>query len=256
MLKSYNMRKHFRNLVFFLKNRKAIEREIDDIILSLFRNGKIASKTEYLAMVTKHSDGDKLENMRSLSTSPLLNKLCVLRSSIPGLICHECYSVTYNNLRKQLRDKLARNTAILTSEIIPVEVIPFLNDRYFRIESFGDLQNEIQAINYLNLIIKNQETNFAWWTKNPQHIKKALEFLGIEKPANVQIVFSSPCVNTSVNIEILKKVFPFIDKVFTVYSKDGVTEKNISVNCGNRHCINCLNCYKPGGNEYINELVK
>lgn len=211
----------------------------------------------YQKMFTKHTDGDKMDGMFSLSTCPTLNYLCILRSNIDGLICKHCYSMTMNKRFKNLRSKLEKNTVYLTESIIPYENIPFLNFLLFRLESFGDLQNEIQAINYLNLIRKNPQTLFAWWSKNPKFIKSALDTLGIEKPQNVQIIFSSPCMNTPIQIEILTKVFPFIDKVFTVFDRDYLAKHpEIEINCGSRKCRECQNCYHPDGNIQVNEMVK
>ena len=214
------------------------------------------TKTEYLRMVSTHGKGTKLDGFRSLSTSPLMNPLCVGRHSNESLICHHCYSVTYNKLRQGLRDKLERNTAILTESVIEWEAIPYLNDKYFRIESFGDLQNVTQAINYLNLIRKNTDTQFAWWTKNPNFIRLALKELNIEKPHNVQIVLSACSINVEIKIETIQKAFPFIDKVFTVYSKDYIESHNVNINCGTLHCMDCLNCYRQGGNAQVSEKLK
>lgn len=253
MLTTYSMKKADRNYLKFLEKKNQIIKEVKDILNTLAADLLPKFSIEkYIAMFTRHNDGDKLENLRSISTSPLLNQLCIERSSIPGLVCNHCYSVNYNNLRRSLREKLERNTAILTTQIIEYDLIPTIIDRYFRIESFGDLQNATQAINYLNFILKNPDTMFAWWTKNPQYIKKALDQLNIEKPENVQIVFSSPCINKPADIARLKKIYPFIDKTFTVYDKK-TTE---TINCGSLHCINCLNCYKPGGVTEVKELLK
>lgn len=214
------------------------------------------NKTDYLKMVSTHGENTKLDGLRSLSTSPLKNPLCIGRHSNESLICHHCYSVTYNKLRKGLRDKLSRNTDTLTESVIEYDAIPFLNDRYFRIESFGDLQNTIQAINYLNLIRKNPETSFGWWTKNPNFIRNALKELNIEKPSNVQIILSACMVNVQISLDIVKKAFPFVDKIFTVYDKDYISANNVNINCGSRHCMDCLNCYKQGGFDQVSEKLK
>lgn len=211
---------------------------------------------DFIAMVTVHGKGTKLEGFKSLSTSPLLNPLCIGRHANKALICASCYSYTYNKMRKGLREKLARNTRILTESIIDFASIPILNDRFFRIESFGDLQNTTQAINYLNLIRKNPDTQFGWWTKNPNFIRMALKELGIEKPNNVQIILSACGLNVEIPIEIVKKRFPFIDKVFTVFDSEYIKEHGVEINCGTRHCKDCLNCYTAGGNAQVREKKK
>lgn len=209
----------------------------------------------YLEMITIHKTGDKLENINSLNTSPLLNDYCIKRNMRKDLICHMCFSVRRLKYRKNNQPKFERNTKILTSCIIPEYAIPFLNALYFRIESFGDLMNDTQVINYINLINKNPLTNFAWWTKNPIFIKKAIE-KGYAKPENVQIVFSVCKINGYCDIAAIKKAFPFIDKIFVVYTQEYIDLHDVKINCGTLHCYQCLNCYKKGGNEIVNERIK
>ena len=209
----------------------------------------------YIEMITIHKIGDKLEYINSINTSPLINDLCIKRNMRKDLICSMCFSVRRLKFRKNNQPKYIRNTKILTSCIIPEHAIPFLNALYFRIESFGDLNNDIQAINYINLIKRNPLTNFAWWTKNPVFIKKAIE-KGYAKPENVQIVFSVCKINGFCDVSAIKKAFPFVDKIFVVYTQEYIDLNNIEINCGGMHCINCLNCYKKGGNEIVREKLK
>lgn len=203
------------------------------------------------AITWKHSG--KMEDMVSLSTSPVLNRHCMERAKNPNTICSACYSMHLNSLRKTLREKLARNTELLTAAVIPVDEMPTLNVMYFRFEAFGDLQNTVQIQNYFNLCTKNPETRFALWTKNPFIIRQALAE-GAEKPSNLIIIYSSPIVNKPAALEALRIVFPFVDKVFTVYDKKHA--ENVNINCGARHCRTCLQCYRNDTAEEIRELLK
>ena len=156
---------------------------------------------------------------------------------------------------KNLNDALIRNAEILSTEILPFEVLPLTPTRFFRFESFGDLLNEYQVINYFNICYKNPETRFALWTKNPRIIDKVLQNSDLEKPENLQIVFSSPLINHQANPN---PNFEFIDKVFTVYDKK--TAKDVNINCGSRSCLSCGRCYRPNPNgekiQFINEILK
>ena len=67
--------------------------------------------------------GGKLSGIPSLSTSPLCNPHCMARSKNPGLICSKCYSMTYNNYRKSLKEKLLVNTLFYTKYSIPVNAV-------------------------------------------------------------------------------------------------------------------------------------
>lgn len=203
------------------------------------------------AICWKHEG--KMSGMISLSTSPLKNAHCIKRASNPNMICSHCYSMNLNKMRKSLKEKLIRNTDLLTSSIIPVEEMPIVNVSYFRFEAFGDLQNTTQIANYFNLCKRNPSTSFALWTKNPFIIRQALAE-GLSKPKNLIIIYSSPVLNSEVDFNALRKVFPFIDKIFTVYDKNHAG--NVNINCGANHCLSCLKCYKKRTTAIINERLK
>jgi len=146
---------------------------------------------------------------------------------------------------------MERNAEILRAEIIPAEKWPTTTGVIFRLESFGDLGNWIQAANYLNFARKNPQTRFSLYTKNPRFIAEAIA-KGYEKPENLIIVFSSLFLNSRA-----KAPYPFIDKVFTVYESEDKAPDGI--NCGARNCFACQRCYrasKPGEVEQIAELLK
>lgn len=199
--------------------------------------------------ITKHSG--KLEGMHSISTSMMLNENCRNRQGIDNCICSKCYAETYLKLRANLRTALERNTAELTEKLIPTSELPVINDRYFRFESFGDIQNVTQVENYFNICKRNKGTTFALWTKNPAIIAQALR--QAHKPVNLIIIYSAPMINKAVNPKIFD-VFPFVDKVFTVYDKAHSTTVNI--NCGQRKCIDCRRCYRKRTGREVNEILK
>ena len=122
------------------------------------------------AMCTSHTG--KMNGMWSLSTSPLVNQHCLNKSKCDGLVRKHCFSINMQKMRKELKEKLIRNTELLTKIVIPVADMPTLNIKYFRFESFGDLNNEIQVQNYFNLCRKNKETTFALWTKKSMDNQK------------------------------------------------------------------------------------
>ena len=112
----------------------------------------------------------KMADIKCLSTSNLCNPFCACRKNSPALICNKCFADSTCSRYAALRTNMERNTDILTSVMIPVEEWPLLNsveDPIFRFESFGDLVNEIQAQNYMNMARRNPKTRFALWTKNP-----------------------------------------------------------------------------------------
>ena len=196
----------------------------------------------------------KMRGIFSLSTSVLLNKQCAKNANIAGSICSHCYARSLLAMRKNNQPKLARNTELLTREILPVEVLPTINNLYFRFEAFGDLNNAIQVVNYFNICNKNKRANFALWTKNARFIDQAIKKYGVKKPKNLNIVYSSMFIN-AVADHIIEK-YPFIDKIFTVYDSKYIKENSIDINCGARSCASCLKCYKKNNIKYISEKLK
>ena len=193
----------------------------------------------------------KMLGMASLSTSAKGNKICQNRAKHKDTICAHCYAMALLEYRKNLETKTERNADFLGDAIIPTEEMPFLNASIFRIEAYGDLRNEIQAENYLNLIEANPHVQFGWWTKNPWLIARVLKHR--TKPENVQIVYSSPYIGKTWD---MRKLYPFIDKVFTVYTKEYAKAHAEEINCGARSCMACQRCYHANSETFINEILK
>lgn len=195
----------------------------------------------------------KMAGLQSLSTSVILNPLCVKRMQNNDSICSKCFAAAMMNRYKDLDRCLQENTPILTGSILPWSVLPVIPSRYFRFEAYADLNNVTQLINYYNIARKNPDTLCALWTKNPHIIARA-HAMGYSKPANLQIVLSSPLVNKPIK----STKYDFIDKIFTVYDKK--TAKDVNINCGARSCLACGRCYRPNPDgaklQYINEVLK
>lgn len=199
----------------------------------------------------------KMEYMISISTSVKENEHCRARAKNPLTICHKCYADRQLSYQKSTAEKYARNTKVLTSRVLDFDELPVLNAIYCRFEAFGDLNNEIQAQNYMNICRKNPRTAFALWTKNPFYIAKAFKQFGGKKPSNLVIIFSSIVIDRPANFEALKRLFPFIDKMFTVFrSEESAAAAGMKINCGARKCFTCGRCYSKKTGEYVNELLK
>lgn len=194
----------------------------------------------------------KMNGMQSLSTSCLCNKNCLSRVENSNLVCSHCYAQRQMKMYKNLEKCLKKNTEILTANLLTDEEIPLINAAFFRFESFGDLNNEVQIVNYFRICKRNKHVKFALWTKNPWIIAEAINN-GESKPRNLQIVYSSPYLDKCDNK--LNK-YPFIDKIFTVYTKDYIKANNIEINCGAKSCLSCHKCYIKSKEIYINEKCK
>ena len=207
-----------------------------------------ARKISGLHFTTQHSG--KMSGMVSISTSVTTNERCAKNAQIKGSICEKCFAAKQMKVFPSMEKPMVENQRILTSEVLPLELLPTINSLYFRFEAFGDLNNAIQVKNYFNLCYKNPRVKFALWTKNPDYIAEAIRD-GYEKPDNLNIVLSSLFINKE-----RPNVFPFVDKVFTVYDPEHIAAENIDINCGARNCFDCGLCYEKNGVTVINEKLK
>lgn len=207
-----------------------------------------------IRFTTKHTG--KMEGMISLSTSCEVNPRCVKRSTIPESVCEKCFAFTQFQRQTNNRPKFECNTKALTTLDVKAEDVPLFNAFMFRFECFGDLINEQQTKNYFTIARKNKMTKCALWTKNPDIIAKAIAD-GNKKPGNLVIVYSSPMINKEVSLAKIQEKYPFVDKTFTVYSKDYLKDKPKDfVNCGGKKCLQCGVCYKKTGCKTIREKQK
>lgn len=201
-----------------------------------------------LHFTTQHTG--KMAGMVSISTSVTTNTRCAKNAQVKGSVCEKCFAAKQMKVFTSMEKPLVENQRILTSAIIDPDTLPIINNLYFRFEAFGDLNNDIQVINYFNMCYKNPGTKFALWTKNPDYIAAAIK-KGYAKPENLNIVLSSLFLNK----ERITR-YDFIDKVFTVYTKDHIKENAVEINCGARSCFSCGLCYNKNGVRHIREQLK
>lgn len=207
-----------------------------------------SKKISGLHFTTKHTG--KMAGMASISTAVTTNARCAKNAQIKGSICEKCFAARQMKIYPSMEKPMIENQRILTSNILPMEKLPVINNLYFRFESFGDLNNDIQAINYFRICYKNPNVKFALWTKNPDYIAAAID-RGYEKPANLNIVLSSLFINKE-----RKHKYSFVDKVFTVYDPQHIEKHDININCGAKNCFTCGLCYEKNGISAINEKLK
>ncbi len=202
-----------------------------------------------IKVTTKHNG--KMEGMDSMSTDCQSNRYCKERAKNGDSVCRKCYAERMMKRYKNLKNAMKDNLDFL-SEPLRYEDLPNINALYFRFEAFGDLDNEVQFINYLNICKKNPKTRFALWTKNPWIIQNAFDS-GYKKPKNLNIVLSSIMMN---EVDDYSR-YDWVDRVFTVYDKKYIEEHDVNINCGSRKCMSCLKCYNKSKKYfYINEQVK
>ena len=243
--------------------KEAIRKMMDSLGMSAKRFGYFgikASKDANMLLISELTG--KLEGFHSVSTSPETSAFCERMSHCKGAICEKCFSrrsivPELGGYKKGLRANLAHNSEWLNQ---PHELsdFPELNDLYFRIESHGDVDTVMQAVNLVKLVLRNPKTSFTAWTKNPVAWDKAFKEMG-GKPANLIMIYSSPMINVKVNLVKLQRVFPWIDKTFTVYDPEYLLnneQARESINCGARQCMACKLCYTMNDVQEINEILK
>ena len=224
----------------------------DEIIIA--GRSYILKKSKYAMNVSpvhvSDSMSGKMTGIPSISTSCLANPICLQRMLDGESICAHCFAETTLNRYKDAGKAMLNNTYLLTESILDPDLLPvFPNVSIVRIESFGDVQNVTQCINYINICRANPGVTFAWWSKNVSIIAKAFDMVG--KPENVILIESSP------KVDVVKPASShYVDKVFTVYSKEYIIAHDIDINCGARCCATCRRCYRKDTESDVREQLK
>lgn len=188
----------------------------------------------------------KMTGIPSISSSCLCNPICIQRMKDGNSVCAHCFAEATLTRYKAAGAAMESNYKLLTDSVLPLDMLPvFCNVSIARIESFGDVANVTQAINYANICKVNPNVRFAWWTKNAAILKKAFDIVG--KPANVVIIESAPKLDTEITASN-----EYVDKTFTVYTKADAD----FINCGARCCATCRRCYSFDTEKAVHELLK
>lgn len=218
---------------------------------------KIFINPEDYITITEHQG--KMSLIPSISTNKKLNEHCQRMSCSDNCdcICRYCYADNVMAMYPRLETSLTNNTAILTRELTFPEIKEiakfFLNTAIARFESFGDLNNETQLINYIRIARQAKHTKFALFTKQYGIVRKYFES-GKRFPDNVTLILSSPYID-HVLTESLVEVFKQYHRrviTFTV-TRD---KTNPGINCGKRKCVECRNCYDAKNPRNVIEYIK
>lgn len=203
----------------------------------------------------------KMEGIKSISTSVLLNKHCQKNRKILGSVCTHCYADTLAKMYSGLQARLERNTKVLSERVLKWEELPDLSgEQIFRLEAFGDLNNEYQMENYYNIVRKNPFVRFSLYTKQIGIVQNFFARIDIDMLPNLTLIFSSLFLNKKSDIGHLSLPAPFFEgqyKTFTVYTKRFLMEHpEVKINCGARCCNTCRLCYLKNNITEISEVLK
>jgi hypothetical protein len=157
----------------------------------------------------------------------------------------------------RLEKSLENNTAILTRELTFAEIKEiaktFANTAIVRFESFGDLNNEIQLLNYIRIARAARHTKFALFTKQYNIVRKYFES-GKRFPDNVTLILSSPYIDHVLSEALVNNFKQYHRRVITfTVTRD---KENPGINCGQRRCVDCRNCYDAKNPKNVIEFIK
>lgn len=191
----------------------------------------------------------KMESIRSLNTSHILNANCQKNREDEQSICSHCYSYVSEKRFPIVENLYKHNYNILSTHVLKAIEVPILNDKLFRFNAHGDLINRVHYNNLIKIVKRNPGTLFALWTKNLDVIYKGK---GIIQLDNLQYIYSDKYLNNLEEIEVPKG----FHKVFRVYTTKTLRNNlNIKVNCPNS-CFKCRKCYESNEIQIINEQIK
>lgn len=227
-----------------------------------------ATFKKYQLKFTTHT-AQKMKNIDSLSTYKKTSKICQFLSMHDG-ICKKCYAEKSINLYKaSLLPTLIYNTLLLKYIDIDASQIPYINNKYFRFESFSDLQSAKHLKNLIAICKKNKNTLFTLWTKAGYTLINMMEEEKIIKlPSNLNIIISEFYINKKTDYEYLQQLqtclypsqaiknkYTNALKSFSVFD-DEEKQKNSNMFICKNSCANCLKCYKKSKNIlYIAEMM-
>ena len=181
----------------------------------------------------------KLSGIGAINTDTTTNEFCV-RQKDTDTICGKCYShKMLSTYRKSCVPAFQHNSRLM-SEAIDWDLLPIINQAYFRFNGHGELINTAHLQNIVNIARKNPHCNFALWTKRISIVR---QFKG-KIPDNLILVFSNPRIDKVIDTP------RGFHKVFNNVSKDSI----INQNCTGRKCMDCLLCYRK--ESYANVIVE
>lgn len=233
---------------------KSFTRVCDDALCVAYAllNNDYKTFIKYQLKYTHHT-AEKMRGIDSLSTYKKTSNICKFMQMHDG-ICKKCYADKSLSLYKSsLEPVLIYNTLLLKYIDIDPQQIPYINNKYFRFESFSDLQGAKHFKNLLQVCKKNKNTIFTLWTKAGLTLYTMMQKENINKlPGNINIVYSEYRINKKTDAEYLMQMQQLFKlknaiKCFVVFDDEKKRQESKMHICKNK-CIDCLKCYKKSKN--------
>ena len=168
--------------------------------------------------VSYHDDG-KIAGIASVDSSARGCEFCVMMQAAAAElaargcddhICGRCYATRGRFLLADITDRHSLTMAILSMVEFSIDDFKTLGlVGLVRINSDGDVRNDLHALNLLRMVMASPFARFAWWAKNIMPIIRACDALG--KPDNLTLIASSPMIGRAVRLP------RYFNYTFTVY---------------------------------------
>lgn len=237
---------------------KSFNKACDDALCVAYAliNNDYKTFIKYQLKYTKHT-AEKMRGIDSLSTYKKTSSICNYLMQ-HDCICKKCYAERSIKLYDAaLTPVLIYNTLLLKYIDIDPQQIPYINNKYFRFESFSDLQSSKHFKNLMQVCKKNKNTLFTLWTKAGYTLRKMMDDEKINKlPSNINIVVSEVYINKKTDAEYLKNLQTVLYpqqaiknkytnalKCFVVFDDEKKRQESQMYICKNK-CVDCLKCYK------------
>lgn len=205
------------------------------------------SKIDRLTLLSiynvSYHDSGKIEGISSCDSSchgcTFCQRMRKAAEKDPTIICGKCYDYKLELLRSAMMKRHMLNLKIMSTvpfEIDELATLPLTN--IARIDSSGDIENDIHAENMIKLIIAHPYSHVGFWTKNTPCVDRAIDKFG--KPSNMVYIESDLHINGS------GKHSRYADYTFTVYTADMIETvlANGACECNGKKCKECgFKCY-------------
>lgn len=208
--------------------------------------------------VSFHETG-KIEDLFSLDSScngcTFCAKMRAAAEKDPSIICGRCYDAKQEEYRTAVKNRHMLNLRIMSTVEFTIEELETI--RVFgicRINSSGDIENEVHARNMVRYAYACKGTPVALWAKNTPAVETAMDQLG--KPENLVYIASS------IRIDKPGQLPKYADYTFTVYSSKEKVQEALARGageCNGKKCKACgFKCYlrKWAQGQDIAELLR
>lgn len=218
-------------------------------VLCRYYENRIITEYERIMLVTslsiKYHDDGKIEGVYSLDSTAHGCTFCTFmrnKARVDGnIICGACYDYKQEKYRYFVTARHFLNMVILSSVEFTVFELKYLqipHNCILRINSSGDIQNNIHAYNVVKLAHAFEDCTIGLWSKNVYCVENAFNRYG--KRDNMTFIQSTCAINGKPAY-----ISNYADNIFTVYDKQNINDalKNAS-ECNGKKCAECgYKCY-------------